>query len=393
MRKKENPRICDKCGSENGPRVRECKACGSTRFAPGFVRQLRKVNRNFYVQVTEPPAEATDTNYRLTLYKWWPGNRSTFNINTNVQWESVKNIVDNELAPFLNWRTRASIQRDLGALARDSKKAEKSLATLAQSDPKLVTRILKGIDLKKISLGDPERIADALSEIANVYVNADVSLRQAIRDLVQKLPTQGEAAIRELSNLMESLTLHQITAVASEVRRRVGLLKTFKERALDDRTYEIYGSGSIHRLLESAMWIVDERYWLMHSNSTLRTVIGRQLASKDRRFESKRPDFVCGAVDNRLIVIELKRPSHLLTVDDLNQLERYVVIAQEYDDQLSTFEAILVGKKMDDELRRVLKLRGARFRVLTFATLIDDTERRYEQYLKELDVERQAKAA
>jgi hypothetical protein len=61
------------------------------------------------------------------------------------------------------------------------------------------------------------------------------------------------------------------------------------------------------------------------------------------------------------------------------------VIAQKYDDSFSGFEAILVGRKAEDDLARVLRLRGGGFRVRTFAQLIDDTERRYENYLKHLE--------
>ena len=154
-----------------------------------------------------------------------------------------------------------------------------------------------------------------------------------------------------------------------------------KERALDDRTYEITGEGSIHRLLESAMWIIDERYWLMNSNSTLRKIVGDQLAKDDKKFELKRPDFVCGTVDKKLIIIELKRPSHTLDVDDLNQLERYVVICEEYSSEHSSHEAILVGTKQSDDLRRTLKVRGGSFKVLTFVDMIHDAERRYKKYL------------
>ena len=133
------------------------------------------------------------------------------------------------------------------------------------------------------------------------------------------------------------------------------------------------------------MWIVDERYWLMHSNQTLRTVVGKELANKDKEFEQKRPDFVCGTFEGKLILIELKRPSHALEVEDLNQLERYVMICQDYDPKLKSFEAILVGKKPSRDIERVLGLRGARFKVMTFAQLISDAERRYKEYLQALD--------
>jgi hypothetical protein len=162
-------------------------------------------------------------------------------------------------------------------------------------------------------------------------------------------------------------------------------LNLFKERVLDERTYEIRGDGSIHRLLEQAMWIVDERYWLMHSNSHLRTVVGKDLAKQDKRFEQQRPDFVCGSVDNKLIIIEIKRPSHTLEVDDLNQLETYVRLCNKYDDDHSTFDAYLVGNRQSDDLRETLKLRRETFKVRTYTQLIKDTERRYEGYLQALE--------
>jgi hypothetical protein len=94
---------------------------------------------------------------------------------------------------------------------------------------------------------------------------------------------------------------------------------------------------------------------------------------------------VCGAVDRKLIVIEIKRPSHTLNVDDLNQLERYVLLCQKYDDDISGYEAILVGQKSSDDLKRTLKLRGSAQKVRTYTQLISDTERRYSRYLEALD--------
>jgi hypothetical protein len=155
----------------------------------------------------------------------------------------------------------------------------------------------------------------------------------------------------------------QIAAVATEVKRRVGLLTMFKACVLDDRTYEIRGDGSIHRLLELAMWIVDEHYWLMFSNSQLRTIVTDQLVKEDKKHELERPDFVCGTVDKRLIILEIKRPSHTLTVQDYNQLVRYVVLGEKYHTDHTGFDAILVGQKKSDELDRTLKVLGNRIKV------------------------------
>jgi hypothetical protein len=237
---------------------------------------LRRVNRQFTVTVTKPRPEF-GKDYRLTLSKWWPGNRANFNINSAAQWDAVRNAAD-ELAPFLGWSTREDLVEALNDRAKTSKALDRERA--AANDAELLGRIAKGIDFKRVSEEDLPEVARQLGVIAGVLVSADREFRLSIEALVKKLPAQGKQATAGLADMMEQLTLRQITAVTSEVQRRVELLSLFKSRMLDDRTYEIRGDHSIHRLLEGAMWIVDERYWLMHSNSTLRTVVGNELAAE-----------------------------------------------------------------------------------------------------------------
>jgi ribosomal protein L40E len=381
---KQKQLVCDKCGALNGSRATACSTCGGTRFAPNWVQQLRRVNRSFAVQVTNPHPLSDSTDPVLTLYKWWPGGKATFNIPSAQQWETVRRIVETELAPFLGWSTPAATAKAAKQAAKEDKQAQVELAALTGQDPKAIGRIIGSLKLADASPEELPRVGEAIAEIAEALAGLDDDRLRAIRKVITKLPEQGEKALRQLAELMEELTVAQIVNVATEVKRRIGLLNLFKERCLDDRTYEIRGNRSIHRLLEQAMWIVDEHYWLMFSNSQLRTLVTKQLVKEDKTHEQERPDFVCGTVDKRLIIIEIKRPSHTLTVNDLNQLERYVVLCEEYHDDHTGFDAILVGQKKSDDLARTLKVRGNRLRVKTYTELIGDTERRYKDYLDAL---------
>lgn len=383
--KQKRDLICDRCGSHSKPGTKTCDKCGAERFAPEWVREMRRVNRNFSVQVNDPHPLSDSVDPRLTLYKWWPGGRATFNINTASQWEEVTSIVT-ELAPFLKWKTKKQVAKTIATIKTSEAGSTKSAASALSQHPELLAQIVAGIDPTKISDEDVPELAKALAGVAAVFTSIDETLRTSIAMLVKELPKEGSKAISQLGELMGTLTLGQISAVASEVQRRVGLLETFSDRVLDESTYEIRGDNSIHRLLEQAMWIVDERYWLMHSNRQLRTVVGDELAEKDKKFEKKRPDFVCGAVDKKLIIIEIKRPSHTLEVADLNQLEQYIAICNEYDDSHSTFVAILVGKKKSAELDRILKLRSSNFKVRTYTQLVSDARKRYKAYLDELEI-------
>ena len=156
----------------------------------------------------------------------------------------------------------------------------------------ILSKILEGIDFMKVDAEDLPEVARQVGALAEVLVGAERGMRLAIEGVVKKLPKQGKKATESLSDLMDQPTLRQITAVTAEVQRRLETLSVFRNRILDERTYEIRGDNSIHRLLEGAMWIVDERYWLMHSNEALRTIVGDKLSKVDKRFEKKRPDFV-----------------------------------------------------------------------------------------------------
>jgi hypothetical protein len=257
---------------------------------------LRHVTKNFVVQITEPSPQSSAKEPGLTLNKWWPGGSHTIHIRTAEHWERIKEIVDADLARHLGWKTRAEIAREIEARAAAAESVDRAALEALQTNPELIVKIAEGLRVETIDREDLPRVAEQLSKIAAIFAGVDQARQLAIRRLVEELPKQKTRAINELTELMGELTIGQITAVTSEVRRRVAMLETFTDRINDERTYEISGEESIHRFLERAMWIVDDRYWLMHSNRQLRTVVTNQLADEDKRFERHRPDFVCGTV-------------------------------------------------------------------------------------------------
>ena len=110
------------------------------------------------------------------------------------------------------------------------------------------------------------------------------------------------------------------------------------------------------------------------------------MSNRDKKhYGAKRPDFACGTIDNRLIILELKRPSHTLNVDDLNQLETYTVIAEDYKNS-SSYESYLVGTRDDEELRRYLRRRRG-FLVLHYSDIIGHAQTRYSDFLEAIEAE------
>jgi hypothetical protein len=108
------------------------------------------------------------------------------------------------------------------------------------------------------------------------------------------------------------------------------------------------------------------------------------MSKKDKkRYGKKRPDFVCGTVSNRLIILELKRPGHKLDIDNMNQLETYLAVAKKYF-KASSARGYLVGSTIDNELERRLEFRKGT-EILFYSNVIDSTKKRYHEFLKNLD--------
>lgn len=376
--------ICQKCFTNNPTNTKNCINCKGDKFAPEYIKKIEKINRNTFVQVTLPQ-DSNDK--RITLYKWWPGGHSSYNINNIEQWEKISEIIQTKLLDFLGWETKQQIIEEIKKIETkgvQSESAEKQITKLTKAYPDLIRRVLKEVDFTKWEESNYEDFAEIINEITELLSKTDQGYRAAFREVVTHLPKQQKRAVEDLGNLLKSWSLRQITSISHQVIERLETLNLFKERVLDDTTYEIRGENSIHRILEKAMWIVDERYWLMHSNETLRNVVVKELTEKYKEFKDKRPDFVCGSVDNKLIIIELKRPSHDLKIEDLNQLENYLTIIENHYD-IKTFEAYLVGRKISDDLKKRVKYRGSQFKLKTYIDLIDDTEKRYKEFITTLE--------
>ncbi len=382
-RKASGPRICNRCGKESDKSATKCEHCSSTKFAPEWVSAKRPVNRQVSVEITTSNPEYGDPEKRITLSKWWPGGRSNFHIPSVKQWEAIEQIIDGELGPLLGWKTKEELVERIRENKGKAKSTSADVQKLATEYPEVIRQMVRSIDPEKIKGKDIGDLTDMMGQLVDAMGEAEAGFKESFLSLVKKLPKQGKRAIEDLEKLLEDWSLHQINSVTKEVQSRVQTIELFKKQVLDERTYEIRGVNSIHRILERAMWLIDERYWLLQSNETLRTHIGEEMSKRDKKqYGKKRPDFVCGTVDSKLIIVELKRPSHTLKIADINQLETYLTLAKKYGSAKS-YEAYLVGTKKDAELTDRMQFRDSRtFKIFTFSDLIEDTERRYAEFLK-----------
>ncbi len=382
--KRRTRKVCSSCGAENALNRADCGECGKVRFEPDWVVAKRPINRQLSVQVTKSNPEFGDVQERITLSKWWPGGRATFHLPHQEQWDRIAEIIQSDLGPRLGWKATEDLVHEIKTEAKKSE-ADRDLTDIVRGGSGVLKQIVTAIDPAKISPKDFEALTQTLGEISDVATTANAGFREAFLSVVNKLPKQRQRALEDLDLLLQGWSLSVVTNVAQQVRGRLETIELFEKQVQDPRTFELKGENSIHRILERAMWLVDERYWLLFSNSTLRKQIGDAMSRQDKkRFGKKRPDFVCGTVDERLIILELKRPGHTLGVEDLNQLETYITVAEKYF-KFRSYDGYLVGSKVGDEVRQRMKHRSRSFHVLPFSNLISDTKKRYHGFLESID--------
>ena len=387
--KRRKRKICNSCGAENALKVSVCGECGKQKFAPEWVLAKRPINRQTSVEITAPNPKFGDHDPRLTLSKWWPGGRATFHILNTAHWEKIQEIVNEDLVPILGWKSKQDIISDIkanrsGAKPVGGKTGVVNYEELVKEHPDFLKKLVAAVDPEKLSRQDFKNVLEILGEISDALTNANASFRESFLGIVKELPKQKQRALEDLELLLGNWSLQVVTNVAQQVRSRIETINLFEQQVENPKTFEILGDNSIHRILERAMWIVDERYWLLQSNRTLRKFIGEEMSKRDnKRYGKKRPDFVCGTVGQKLIILELKRPSHVLSVDDLNQLETYIVLAEDYKN-FSSCEGYLIGAKEDKELRRYLRRRSG-FKVLHYADIVESTRERYGEFLSTIE--------
>ena len=367
--------ICDKCGQHCAPNTREC-SCGSKRFAPTFVRELRRVNRSLSVQIKNPHPSAQSGNPVISLYKWWPGGRANFNILTPAQWEEIKRLIDRELGPLLGWVPSAAastrMKRTVGT---------EDLAELSKQHPDKFAQLVSALKVH-IEMPPEAENEKLYAAIADLIAHFDRASIGRVTRIVEALKEEGAANVKQLDEVLSEWSLAQAMSVLRETRRRLAMIDLLRESLNNDKTFELQGDNSIHSILEQDLWLLDESYWMIHSNRTLKTFIGDRLSETDAaKFGKKRPDFVCGSLGDQLIIVELKRPKHELTKDDLNQMEVYLAVAEKYSTHFRSYKAYLMGSSISDEVKTYLRYRRG-FDVLNYWEVLDKAEKRYKEFLK-----------
>lgn len=298
-------------------------------------------------------------------------------------------------AEELGWKYDSENEVKIEEETKSSKKTKKTsneslntyipdeIIEFIHNHPKTAKKLIELVDFENLDDEDIKYISELLDILNNTILKAGKKLKLSFQELISKISTETDnKSMDELCDLMDSWSLMQITSLLQIVKKRLNDIDIFEKMIHDEKTYEINTDKSIHRILEKSMWIIDDSYWIVQSNKSLRTFIGDEI---EKKYSKKRPDFVCVNHGNKLIILEIKRPSIKLAKTEIDQAELYQRIIKKYKGQnYNSIRVILIGNKISDEAREVVELRK-NIEIKTYQDFLESCRKRYEEYLKVIE--------
>jgi len=167
-------------------------------------------------------------------------------------------------------------------------------------------------------------------------------------EIIKDIESNRDSDVEKIADALNYFGILEISIISNQAINRLRFLDELDILISNSKTLE----KTMHKALEHNTWIFGDDYSLLTSEKTLKNVIDDILNKKYKGNNNlNRPDLLVGRKRNQeLLLIELKRPSFILTRNTEMQ-------ALEYYDELSEYfrneriEIMLIGKKTRDNIK------------------------------------------
>jgi hypothetical protein len=209
-----------------------------------------------------------------------------------------------------------------------------------------------------------------------VSVILDAIERDDYRKVLEHINAAKHHDVAEFADALEAFGIFEVTFISQQAKQRLEFLDHLSELIFNEKTLE----QQVHKAIENSLWILGSEYSVMSSDITLRAVVEKTLNQtyKGKR-ANKRPDlFLANSISDNHLLIEFKRPSHTLTLEDYQQATRYRHELSTYIS--SPIDVIVLGGKRDNELNH--SLTEPNVKILAYPEVISLARRQLEWLIK-----------
>jgi hypothetical protein len=151
---------------------------------------------------------------------------------------------------------------------------------------------------------------------------------QNFHDVIEEIDAAGDPA--QLQTLLEHLHEWKVLesrAILEIINGRVQIIDKLAELLADDapETAHKIGDENLHDLLADYPWMINPEWQVLSEEKTLTRQVREWGAEAEGGDDAKRYDFLALKGDERLVLVELKRRSHAVQLEDVNRLQEYRV--------------------------------------------------------------------
>ena len=146
---------------------------------------------------------------------------------------------------------------------------------------------------------------------------------QSMLQILQRFQEADEKDVAALAKLLEDWGIYEVASLSTLIKSRLEVIRKF-EALIDDQSTREF--PDLHLIIENNVWILDDNFRFYSSNQQMKKILSAELTERFADEEELRPDFICRSLLGRHVVVEIKRPDHKITYDDVSQLFGYANI-------------------------------------------------------------------
>ena len=192
---------------------------------------------------------------------------------------------------------------------------------------------LKALGIAEI-LGKTISRAEAEDEeVVKPLVDLSIMIAPTVTldDAMRKASEEGQTTLSAIISLLRTARIAELLSFGKIAEQRIKVIERLEKLKNDDSTTE----PKLQKLIEGAPWLINPEWAPVTANQTLKTLrkefeeyyekdTGERIFLSNFDDTEKRPDFVLLNYNNKVQIVEIKRPGHALTDEEMNRIVNYV---------------------------------------------------------------------
>uniref|UniRef100_UPI002E7A8973 hypothetical protein n=1 Tax=Escherichia coli TaxID=562 RepID=UPI002E7A8973 len=218
---------------------------------------------------------------------------------------------------------RNNMMNQFFELAQVEDKVEQAYPGAGQKDmraqAKKIAKLL-GKSLRGDELHDP----DALENL--VQLSIMLAPLQSLDEKLIEASSKADTPLNVLNDILATAQLAETVSFGQKVKKRLQIIERLESLKDAKDTAE----DELQDLIASAPWLVNPQWVPVTANKTLSTLkrefqkfykkkTGEEIFLIDFDKKNKRPDFVLFSQDGKLQIIEIKKPHHYISNDEMDR--------------------------------------------------------------------------